>query len=134
MPAMNATLRAYCICLILIGKTMSAGAAEPKVSPATVIKITFEAANAGHYDEAEKHLTAKALAQMNGMLAKLAGGHIKLWDGWTKGRTLEKIEILKESIDGAKANVRYRFHYKDGTSKDDDDDLLLENGEWKFLP
>ena len=109
-------------------------AAQPLASPSEILRVTFQAANAGHYAEAEKHLTAKALAQMHGMLAKLAGGPIKLWDGWTKGRTLEKIEILKEEVHGNKATVRYRFHYKDGTSKDDDDDFALEDGEWKFLP
>ena len=113
---------------------MSVCAGKPVISPGNVVCLTFEAANAGKYEEAEKHLTAKALAQINGLMARLAGGHIKLWDGWTKNRTMARIEVLKEEIHGGEATVYYRFHFKDGTSKDDDDSLALEGGEWKFLP
>ena len=109
-------------------------ASIPLKSPGEVVRVTFDAANAGHYEEAETHLTSKALAQIRGLMASLAGGHIKLWDGWTKGRTITRIEILKEEIHGVEASVHYRFHFKDGSSKDDDDDLSLEDGEWKFMP
>lgn len=131
---MNASLYTHWICLICIGILTISRGGTPSVSPGKVVTITFEEANAGHYEEAESHLTSKAKAQMNGMLARLAGGHIKLWDGWTKGRTLTRIEILKEEIHGTEATVKYRFHYKDGSSRDDEDDFALEDGEWKFLP
>ena len=131
---MNASLRARWLCLIAIGITAISSASNTAHSPSDIVRVTFEAANAGHYEEAEKHLTVKALAQINGLMARLAGGHIKLWDGWTKGRSITRIEVLKEDVHGSAATVYYRFYFKDGTSKDDDDSLALEGGEWKFLP
>ena len=131
---MNASLRARWLCLIVIGITTIACARSAAKSPAEIVRVTFEAANAGHYEEAEKHLTVKALAQINGLMARLAGGHIKLWDGWTKDRSITRIEVLKEDVHGSEATVYYRFYFRDGTSRDDDDSLALEGGEWKFLP
>ncbi|MDB6140070.1 MAG: hypothetical protein JWO94_3142 [Verrucomicrobiaceae bacterium] len=131
---MNASLWSRWIYLIIIGASTIVFAAQPVKTPGMIVRLAFEAANAGHYEEAEKHLTAKALGQINGMMARLAGGHVKLWDGWTKNRTITRIEVLKEEVHDGEATVYYRFYFRDGTSKDDDDSLVVEDGEWKFLP
>ncbi len=131
---MNASSYARAATLILIGFCLISQAKTPVLPPGEVIRLTFEAANAGRYEEAEKHLSAVALKQIHGLVARLAGGHIKLWDGWTKNRTITQIEVLKEETGKGGVTVYYRFHFKDGTSKEDDDSLVLEDGEWKILP
>ena len=133
---MNASLRAYMAALmwlVFCSITLS-WAGAPVKSPAEIVRITYEAANAGRYADAETHLSAVALAQINGLMARLAGGHLKLWNGWTKNRSITRIEVLKEVVHNGQATVFYRFHFKDGSSKEDDDSLVLEDGEWKLLP
>ena len=122
------------IILLMTGLWVSVVADEPKAKPSDVLRITYELANSRHYDEAEKHLTKQALGQLHGMMAQLAGGNRKIWDGWTKNGTITRIEILSEKADGAKATIRYRLLYRDGTSKEDEDDFALVDGQWKFLP
>ncbi len=130
---MKASLSAWALCLILISFCPYVQGGSP-VPPAEVLRATFEAANAGRFAEAEKHLTVAAAKQINSLMARLAGGHIKLWDGWTHNRTMTRFEVLKEETDKGEVTVYYRLHFKDGTTKDDDDSLILEGGEWKLLP
>ena len=102
--------------------------------PAEVLRMTYDLANQHHYKDAESHLSKKAYAQMHGVMAGLTGGNEKLWDGWTKNGTISRIEILKEDIQQDKATVRYKLHFKDASVKEDEDDFVLEDGQWKFLP
>ena len=131
---MNASSYTRAAALILIGLCLISLAKPPVFTPSEVIRLTYEAANAGRYEEAEKHLSAVAFKQIHGLAARLAGGHIKLWDGWTRNRTISRIEVLKEETRKGEVTVYYRFHFKDGSSKEDDDSLVLEDGEWKILP
>jgi hypothetical protein len=122
------------IILLLAGLCPPVFSDEPKAKPSEVLCATYDLANNHRYEEAEKNLTKQAIAQLHGIMAQLAGGSRKIWDGWTKNGTISRIEILNQKVDGAKATVRYRLHYKDGTSKEDEDDFALVAGQWKFLP
>ncbi len=131
---MNAPLHLCVAALMGLGFGSILQALPPVQPPAEVVRITYEAANAGRYAAAEKHLSVAALKEINGMMARLAGGHIKLWDQWTKNRTISSLEVLKEEAVNGEVTVYFRLHFMDGSSKEDDDSLVLEGGEWKLLP
>jgi len=98
-----------------------------KKGPPEVVKAFFAAANDGRYSDAEHYLTSSAKA-----LIVLAGGIKKAADEETHDGKLDRVEILKVETRGQGAKVHYRLHYKDGQTKDDDDNLIVEDGEWRI--
>ena len=100
-------------------------------SPAEVVTSTYVACNAGKYSEAEAYFSSSGKALINGPLGALAGGMQGLCDQQTQKGALQPVEILKVDVRGEGARVYYRRHYKDGSTKEDHDDLIKENGEWK---
>lgn len=125
----------FLVCLTLLAGSHYLEAEEQeRAKPSEILRTTYELANQHHYTDAEALLSRKAIAEIHGMMARLAGGNIKIWDGWTKNGTITRIEILQEEIHQNKATVRYRLHYKDLSVKEDEDDFVIEDGQWKFLP
>ncbi len=120
--------------MLLMGSGCLKASEQARAKPSEVLRLTYELANQHRYTDAETHLTKKALEQMHSVMARLAGGHEKLWDGWTKNGTIIRIDILKEDIQQDKATVRYKLHYQNSSVKEDEDDFVLEDGQWKFLP
>lgn len=101
-------------------------------SPAEVVQVAYMAANAGNYSEAGEHLSKETHAAMEGGLGALAGGMKGIWDEVTRDGTIERIEILEENIRGEGAEVRFRIHYKDGQTEEEDEPLIKEDGKWRI--
>jgi len=120
------------VALSTSGCTGGGGIAILSKSPGDVVKAAYMAANAGQYSEAEKYLSSEVLNAMKGGLGALAGGMKGMWDKTTRDGTIDRIEILKEDVRGEGAKVLFRIHFKDGKTKDDDEPLIKENGQWKI--
>ena len=101
-------------------------------SPSKTIVKFYTLANQGKYSEAEKLLSNEALNTINGPFVALAGGFKGVADNLTKNGNIKSIKILKETIRGEGANVKYIIYFKDGTQKQDEDNLIKENGMWKI--
>jgi hypothetical protein len=100
-------------------------------SPSEVVTRVHTACNEGKYSEAQDHFSSSTKALINGPLGAAAGGMKGLCDKQTRKGALPRVEILKENIRGEGATVDYRLHFKDGTTKEDHDDLIKEDGQWK---
>jgi hypothetical protein len=119
-------------CVLLI--TCSCGLGH-KSSPSDVVLEVFKAANEGKYAEIEKYFsfdTVAAIKAATETFGGWVGGMKGIWDKATRNRTIEKMEILNEDIRGDRAKVRYRIHFKDGSTRDDDVSLVKEGGQWKI--
>ncbi len=90
------------------------------------------AANEGKYSEAEKYMSSEVINAMKSGLWAIAGGWKGVWDKTTRNGTIHEIEILKEEVRGEGATVYFRIHFKDGKTKDDDEPLIKEGGQWKI--
>src|SRR5438445_11736297 len=101
-------------------------------SPSDTIVAAYMAANEGKYSEAERYFSSDALNAMKGDLGALTGGMKGGLDEATRTGSIERIEILREAVRGEGANVSFRVHFKDGSTKDNNEKLLLENGVWKI--
>jgi hypothetical protein len=55
-----------------------------------------------------------------------------LWDEYTENGTIDRIEVLREEIGHDEATVWYRLHFKDGSLREDEADLIKECGVWKY--
>lgn len=100
-------------------------------SPAEVVTSIYGVCNAGKYSEAEAYLSSNAKALITGPLGAAGGGVQGFCNYATRNGTLRRVEILKVEIRGEGARVFYRLRFKDGSAKDDHDDLIKENGRWK---
>jgi len=101
-------------------------------SPSEVVVAAYMAANEGKYSEAEKYMSSEVINAMKSGLGALAGGWKGSWDQTTRNGTIQRIEILKEEVRGEGATVHFRIHFKDGKTKDDDEPLIKEGGQWKI--
>ena len=97
-------------------------------SPSATVEAAYMAANDGKYSEAEKYLSSEFInAQKTGVVV-LKG----VWDLATRNGTIQKIEILKEEVGGEEATVYIKLYFKDGSTKEDCEPLIKENGVWKI--
>ncbi len=96
-------------------------------SPGDAVKAAYMAANAGEYSEAEKYVSTDVLNAW-----ARSGGMKSEWDRITRDGTIDRIEILKEEIRGEGAKVSIRIHFKDGQTKNDNEPLIKQSGEWKI--
>lgn len=101
-------------------------------NPSDTVVAAYMAANEGKYSEAETYLSSEVLSAMKVGLGALAGGMKGMWDQATRNGTIDRIEFLREEVRGEGATVYFRIHFKDGTTKDDDEPLLKEEGVWKI--
>jgi len=123
--------------VLVLAATMAAackpgGAGLFSKSPGDVVKAAYLAANEGRYSETEKYLSSAALKLVQSDLGALAGGMKGIWDKETRNGTIESIETVAEEIRGEGASVHIRIHFKDGSSKEDDEPLVKEGGQWKL--
>jgi len=102
------------------------------MSPSEVVIAAFMAANQGIYSEAEKYLSSAVINAVKTGWGNDAGGLKGIWDRVTRNGTMDRIEILKEEIRGEGATVYFRIHFKDGATKNEDEPLIKENGQWKI--
>ena len=90
------------------------------------------AANEGNYTEAGEYLSSEVHSSMEGGLGALAGGMKGIWDDTTREGTIERIEVLGETVRGEGAEVRFRIHYKSGEAVDEEEPLIKQDGKWKI--
>ena len=63
----------------------------------------------------------------------------KAWGELTRNRTIIRIEILDERRSGEGAEVGFRVHFKDGSTKEDIESFIKQEGEgeeeerWKLF-
>lgn len=129
MRQMTINIGRNCFFLILL---MSASCGLDSRSPAEVVESAYMAANAGEYSKANEYLSAEARSAAEGALGALVGGTKGIWDKMTRNGEIDRIEILEEKIRGEGAEVRFKIHFKDGRTKDDDEPLIKEDGKWKI--
>ena len=103
-----------------------------KKSPSAIVKATYMAANSAQYSEVEKHLSKRARSDLNGPLATSSGGFKGVWDMKTRNGTIEKIEVVREFINGERAVVHIDIYLRDGRRAEDGVILIKEDGEWKL--
>ena len=115
------------------GQPSTQPAASPPTnnSPSEVSARLEMACNEGKYSEAIDDFSSKLKAAINRPRGRLNGGIQGICNRQTRNSTLQHVEILRVKVQGEAATVYYRLHYKDGTSREDHDDLIKENGEWK---
>jgi hypothetical protein len=97
-------------------------------SPSRVARAAYSAANAGRYSEAESYfhqpLPAESAARLHDMLdmQTLSGG-------------VDRIDVVREQVDGNEARVELALHYKNGGAIQTLPvyvDLVREQGHWKI--
>ncbi len=117
---------------VVVACLLTACSALAGPGPGEVVKIAYMAANAGKYSDLEKHLSSEALSAMKGPLGAMAGGVKGIWDKETRNGTIDKIEILGETIRGEGGRVHIRVTFKDGKNKEDHVPVIREKGEWRM--
>ncbi len=90
------------------------------------------AANEGQYSETTEYLSSAVIEVAEGDWGALVGGSRGMWDEITRNGTIREIEVLSEEIRGEGATVRFKIHYKDGSTKNEDEPLVQEDGQWKL--
>lgn len=101
-------------------------------SPAETVAAAYMAANEGRYSEAKEYLSSAVIKVAEGDLGALAGGLRGMWDEITRNGTIREIEVLSEEVRGEGATVRFKIHYEDGRTKNEDEPLVQEDGQWKL--
>jgi len=96
--------------------------------PGDTIKAWSSAMNEGKYSEVEQYLSKNVLAASK----QVGDGAIKqMADGMTNNGTLSKIEIESEEVNGDRATVKFKVHFKDGSVEPGEGTLVKEEGKWK---
>jgi hypothetical protein len=125
-------LQVFISAVLLSGIVLAAGCSNlVHKSPGEVVTRVYTACNEGKYSEAEGYFSSSLKSLINGQLGAMAGGMQGFCDDSTRKGTLQRVEILKVEVRGEGARVYYRLHFKDGSTKEDHDDLIKENGAWK---
>ncbi len=100
-------------------------------SPSTVVKKFYEYAEAGKVNDAYELITKDGKE----MLQKYAGGVSALSDLTDEIKReggLKSINIQSEEITGDTAKVVFVITYGNGTTKNDNEKLIKEQGAWKI--
>ena len=105
--------------------------AEKQLTPLEVVTAAYMAANEDKYAEAEKYLSSEAKTAIK-EAKELAGGLKDVWDIKTRNRTIETIEIIRGDVQGERATVAIRIHFKGGDISDAHEPLIKESGQWKM--
>ena len=103
---------------------------EMAKTPTETVKAFYRAANRGRYSEIEKYLSPDALKGMRAMV--LLAGREEAIDELTRQRTIKKIEILKEEVQGEEVTVNFVLHFRDGNTHKESLTLIKEKGMWKL--
>lgn len=92
--------------------------------PTEVVSATLTAANEGRYADACQYFCSD--------LRRRLKKPENLFDGWTKNRSLERVDKFEEVVRGDQAAVSCKMHFKDGSEDRGSHDLVNENGVWKL--
>jgi len=98
-------------------------------SPSEVVKAFYKACNEGKYSVVESYFSShlKRRLERSAMVGLKSG-----CDRATRNGTVARVEITNEQIRGEGAAIRLVIHFKDGSSKEDNETLIKEGGSWKL--
>ena len=111
-------LGALLLCLIFVGCSSSN-------SPSGVIKDFWKYSADGKMNEAVALVTGEGQGLMTAFFSMLTA------DIKEKGG-IKAIDIKKEEINGDTATVTYVVKYGNGSTKEDTDKLIKQDGKWKL--
>ncbi len=110
---------------------MAIGACSSFDSPSTVVKNFYKYTEAGKVNDAYELITTEGKE----MLQKYGGGASILSDETRriKGKSgIESFNIQSEEITGDTAKVVFKIIYGNGTTKEDNEELIKEQGAWRI--
>ena len=107
------------------------GQTATSASPAEVSEALEKACNDRQFSEAETYFSSKLKAAINSPAEMAKGGIRAICNQQTRNGTIQRDEILKVEKGSTQARVDYRLHFRDGSTRDDHDMLVKENGTWK---
>jgi hypothetical protein len=110
---------------MLLALLLSVTAGVKEAPPAETFAAFYRAANRAAYSEAESYFTPEALKEIRTFR--------KFCDSETGGRTLERLEILKEEVKGDVAEVRVELYYANEGLALHLARLERRNGVWRII-
>ena len=134
MDRRRSSLRSVVIMLALVFSISGLGAAaqsgansSPAMTPGQVVRAFYVAAAENRLPEARRHMSPALIATLpqSGGLAKVCADRIG-------PVAMRGVQIVREQVDGDAATVSLRLHLVDGSTKDQQETLVQENGEWKI--
>jgi hypothetical protein len=118
---------------LILAVSLTAHGADPLPTkkPAECAKTYYEALNKGVQADIEKLRSAASLASERSLSPDIRQARKAGMAAATKNGTVSKVEVLKQNIQGTRAWVDVRLHYKDGTSQQFNCGFTIEGGAWK---
>jgi hypothetical protein len=107
--------------LALLAVTVGLGSAP---LPAETLTAFYRAANRAAYEEAQVYWAPEGLPGLKGGLRAFC-------EHETEGRTLERVEVLKQQVHGDEAEVRVELYFSSGLALHEGT-LVRRNGTWKI--
>jgi len=101
-------------------------------SPGETVTAFYTAANKGHYEDAERYLSADVLGLLKSQSGRQDDAVRKVLDQATRNRSILKIAIEKDRSEGGKTVVHYTLHFRDGTKENGNKILIRELKDWKL--
>lgn len=101
-------------------------------SPSKVVTNFYKLAADGKLNDAYELISKEGKE----LLKNLGGGAAaigQLTQEIKNEKGIKKIEILNEEIQGDLASVKFRIAFGDGSSKEDTEKLIKENGKWRLV-
>jgi len=101
-------------------------------SPSQVVKDFFQVFIDGRYDDLKKYLSSSDLKT----LASVENGYqqwVEIVKQQNRAKPIERVEIIRESISGDKANMEYKVFYKNGSAENLGGNLIKEESGWKMV-
>lgn len=115
--------------LLIIVSIFFASCGEKKASD--TVKKFYESMNKKNYAETKTYFDPELMA----LITSQEGSDKSLEEAFenaTKGGTIEKVEIVKEDLQGEKGVINYKLTYKDGTTKEDKENVKKVKDDWKI--
>jgi hypothetical protein len=101
-------------------------------TPGAAVKTFYRHLNDGRNSEAMAMYNAEASRMFDDPSIAAVG----VFDDWvateTKKRSIREVEIVDAAAQERSAEVKFRVEYDDGSSKDGEVSLTLEQGQWKL--
>jgi Domain of unknown function (DUF4878) len=102
--------------------------------PAKAVKEFYFNCNAGEYTKADAVLSSDAKAYLQGDLGINSGGLRSVCEHTTRNFTVTAVDLKSQKIEDDTADVIVTVHYNDGSSSNESNSLVKENGAWLITP
>ena len=119
-----------CTLLCVLVLSSCKGTSPLTANPSIAVKSFYMSCNAREYSKAEDQIASDIKKQLHGQSGALSDGVKLACDNLSRKGTITTIDVVGEEIRGNVADVNSMIHYKDGTSINDHEPLVKENGSW----